>query len=289
MGRPPRAATTTRHRDARVPSRPDHRSVLVQVLGDDSTEGDETFDLDLANPVNATLGTHPTVVTIQDNDPIPPGSAVLNVTGATIREGNTGTTMLTFTVTRSGDTMTPVNVDYLTANGDRPRALGLREHRPAPSRSQRAMTTATVAVQIKGDKQLEHLERFFLSLINPSARGQRSSMEQATGSINDDDTRTRFTTSKVRGVIRVRGRLSPAHPGKRMVVTLFRRKNGAWMRVAARRPLLVGHVRHQWRRLQRQSLLDPIPTTQTRPLPDRGQVPRRRRSRAEPVTKSIRC
>ena len=31
------------------------RSVLVQVVGDDSPEGDETFDLDLANPVNATL------------------------------------------------------------------------------------------------------------------------------------------------------------------------------------------------------------------------------------------
>ena len=49
-------------------------SVLVQVVGDDDSEGDETFDFDLANPVNATLGAHPTVVTIQDNDPIPPGS-----------------------------------------------------------------------------------------------------------------------------------------------------------------------------------------------------------------------
>ena len=100
-------------------------------------------------------------------------------------------------------------------------------------------TSETVAVQIKGDKQLEHVERLFLSLVDPSA-GAAIETGQATGSIKNDDTRTRFSTRKVRGVIRVRGRLSPAHPGKRMVVTLFRMRNGAWMRVAARRPLMSG-------------------------------------------------
>ena len=94
------------------------RSVLVQVVGDDSDETDETFDLDLENPMNATLGTHPTIVTIQDNDPISPSDAVLNVSDRTIREGNTGTRVLTFTVTRSGNTVTPVSVDYQTASGE---------------------------------------------------------------------------------------------------------------------------------------------------------------------------
>lgn len=68
--------------------------------------------------MNATLGTHPTTVTIQANDPIPPGSAVLNVSGRTIREGNAGTRLLLFTVTRSVVTTTPVSVDYQTANGE---------------------------------------------------------------------------------------------------------------------------------------------------------------------------
>ncbi len=214
------------------------RSVLVQIVGDDSDEGDETFDLDLANPVNATLGTHPTVVTIQDNDPIPPSDAVLNVSDRTIREGNTGTRVLTFTVTRSGNTVTPVSVDYQTANGE---AVAPSDYAGAAGTLSFAASdmSETVAVQIKGDKQLEHLEHLFLSLIDPSA-GATVERGQATGSIKNDDTRTRFSTRKVRGVIRVRGRLSPAHPGKRMVVTLFRRKNGAWMRVAARRPLMSG-------------------------------------------------
>ncbi len=57
------------------------------------------------------------VVTIVDNDPIPPGSAVLTVTGASKREGGAGTTTLTFSVTRSGETTTAVDVDFALSDG----------------------------------------------------------------------------------------------------------------------------------------------------------------------------
>lgn len=215
-------------------------SVTVRILGDDATEGDETFDVDLANPVNATLGAHPTVITIQDNDPIPPGSAVLNVSGGTIREGNTGTRTLIFTVTRSGETSTPVNVDFQTANGT---AIAPLDYMSTSGNLSFAatVTTATVGVEIKGDRRLEHRERLFLSLLNPSV-GAAVENGQASGWIRDDDTRTRFTLSKVSGRIRVRGRLSPAHPGKVMVVTISRRRNGAWVRLKARRASLVGRT-----------------------------------------------
>jgi hypothetical protein len=216
------------------------RSVIVRVIGDDATEGDETFDLDLVNPVNATLGTHPTVVTIQDNDPIPPGSAVLNVSGATIREGNTGTKTLIFTVTRSGETSTAVNVDYQTTNGEAVAPsdyVGVAGSLSFPADE----TTATVGVEIKGERRLEHRERLFLSLTNPSL-GAAIDQGQATGFVRDDDTRTRFSTNKVSGRIRVHGRLSPPHPGKFMVITLSRRKNGAWVRLVARRTVLLGRA-----------------------------------------------
>jgi hypothetical protein len=215
-------------------------SIIVRVVGDDAIEGDETFDLDLLNPVNATLGAHPTVVTIQDNDPIPPGSAVLNASGATIREGNTGTRTLIFTVTRSGETSTAVNVDYQTTNGE---AVAPSDYVSVTGNLSFAATetTATVGVEIKGERRLEHRERLFMSLTNPSL-GAAIDRGQATGSIRDDDTRTRFSTSKVNGRIRVQGRLSPAHPGKSMVVTLSRRKNGVWMRLVAKRAVLVGRA-----------------------------------------------
>jgi hypothetical protein len=213
-------------------------SVLVQLVGDDLDEGDETFELDLTNPANATLGAHPTVVTIQDNDPIPPGVAVLNVADRAIREGATGTKMLTFTVTRSGETATAVTVDYQTTNGE---ALAPSDYASTSGTLSFAatQTTATVSVQITGDKRLEDRERLFLSLINPSA-GAAVERGQATGAIKNDDTRTRFSTSKIRGRIRILGRLSPAHPGKRIVVTLLRMKNARWVRLAVRRPLMSG-------------------------------------------------
>jgi hypothetical protein len=212
-------------------------SVVVPVLGDDDSEGDETFDVDLANPVHATLGAHPTVVTIQDNDPIPPGSAVLNVTRATVREGNGGTRTLTFTVTRSEETTTAVDVDYQTTNAT---AIAPSDYASASGNLSFAanITTATVQVQIRGDRRLEHRERFFVSLINPSA-GAAIEHGQASGLILNDDTWTRFTSiRKVEGRIRVQGQLSPAHPHKLMVVKLSRLRNGVWVLVAVRRPEL---------------------------------------------------
>jgi hypothetical protein len=216
------------------------RSVIVRIIGDDATEGDETFDLDLLNPVHATLGTHPAVVTIQDNDPIPPGSAVLNVSGGTIREGNAGTRTLNFTVTRSGEASTAVNVDFQTSNGT---AIAPSDYVSSSGNLSFAatVTTAMVSVDIKGDRRVEHRERLFLSLLNPSL-GAAVEHGQASGWIRDDDTRTRFTTSKANGRIRVRGRLTPAHPGKRMVVTLARRRNGVWVRLSTKRPLLIGRA-----------------------------------------------
>jgi hypothetical protein len=262
-------------------------SINVTVLGDDVTEGDETFELDISDPVHATLGTHPTVVTIQDNDPIPPGSAILNVTGATVREGNTGTTILTFTVTRSGETTTPVNVDFQTANGT---ALAPSDYVTNSGNVSFAanVTAATVDVQIVGDRRLEHRERFFLSLLNPSL-GAAVEHGQARGFIRDDDTRTRFTASKANGHIIIRGRLTPPHPGKRMVVTLSRRRNGVWVRVTLKRPLLFGRAD-----LNGDGFLDSrFSTSFRRPSPGRCRIVARFRGDADHgpshSTKIIRC
>jgi hypothetical protein len=213
------------------------RSVVVPVTGDEDNEGDETFDVDLSSPVNATLGAHPTVVTIQDNDPIPLGSAVFNVTGKSVREGTGGTRTLTFTVTRSGETTTAVNVDYFTSAGTAraPSDYGTVSGNLAFAAN---ATSATVQVQIQTDGRLERREVFYLSLVNPSV-GAAIDDGQARGFIRNDDTWTRFTSvRKVNGRFRIHGRLSPAHPYKLMIVTLSRKKNGVWVLVSAKRPKL---------------------------------------------------
>jgi hypothetical protein len=216
--------------------------VLISVIGDVASEGDEVFDVNLSSPVNATLGNATDLVTIVDNDPIPPGSAVLTVTGAKRREGRTGTTTLTFTVTRTGETTTAVNVDYATSDGT---AIAPSDYAGATGNLPFAAneTTGTVDVIVDGDGRLEHNETLFLSLLNPSA-GAAISTGQATGTIVNDDTRTTVVVRvrAARKLVAVHGRVSPARKGKHTVVRLFRKRNGLWVRIRSKRALLTGAI-----------------------------------------------
>jgi hypothetical protein len=214
--------------------------VVIPVIGDNATEGDETFDVDLSAPVNATLGNATDAVTIVDNDPIPPGSAVLTVTGLKQRETGSGTTTFTFTVTRGGDITTAVNVDYVTSDGT---ASASSDY--AAASGNLAFTTnqtiGTVDVNVHGDRLLEHNETFFLGLLNPSV-GAAISTGQATGTIVNDDTKTTVIVKvrRAKGLVAVHGRVSPARGRKHVIVRLFRRHNGAWVRIQTKRSLLVG-------------------------------------------------
>ena len=216
------------------------KTVLIEVVGDVASEGDETFDVVLTSPVNASLGSDTDVVTIVDNDPIPPGSAVLTVTGVSKREGGSGTTTMTFSVTRSGETTTAVDVDFAVSDGT---ASAPTDYTAATGNLAFAagQTEGTIDVTVHGDGTLEHNETLFLSLLNPSA-GAAISTGQATGTIVNDDTRTTAVV-KVRAAkhrVAVRGRVSPARAGKHVVVRLFRKRSGAWVRVGSKRAALAG-------------------------------------------------
>ena len=217
------------------------RTIVVTVIGDDDVELDETFDVQISSPVHATLGNATAVVTITGNDPIPPGSAVLNVSGASVREGALGITrVLTFTIVRSVETTTAVDVDFATTNGS---ATDPSDYLAASGTVAFGAneTSATVDVTIVGDRRLERKETFFLSLLDPSV-GAAIESGQAAGHIVNDDTRTTLVVTKGARRILARGRLSPARPGNHMVVRLFRKRNGVWVRLQTRRPALRGRT-----------------------------------------------
>ena len=102
-------------------------------------------------------------------------------------------------------------------------------------------TADWVNVNVNGDGLLEHNETFFLGLLNPSV-GAAISTGQATGTIVNDDTKTTVIVKvrRAKGLIAVHGRVSPARGRKHVIVRLFRRHNGAWVRVRTKRSLLVG-------------------------------------------------
>ncbi|MEO1204578.1 MAG: Calx-beta domain-containing protein, partial [Pseudomonadota bacterium] len=89
-------------------------SVAVSVSGDVAVEADETLELILSNPVNATLGRSTAIGTIRDNDVVVPE---LSVADAAVVEGNAGDSTLDFALTLSETTAVDVSVEYQTSNG----------------------------------------------------------------------------------------------------------------------------------------------------------------------------
>lgn len=57
-------------------------------------------------------------------------------------------------------------------------------------------------------------------------------------------TTTTASVTKTRAVVRVRGRVAPAHAGKRVVVKLFRKRSGAFRLLATKRPTLTATSRY---------------------------------------------
>jgi hypothetical protein len=85
------------------------QQITVPIIGDASGEVDETLNLNLSNVVNATLTDGLGVGTIQDDDS-------LVVDDVTIAEGDSGSSVATFTIRLLAPRTQDVSVDYATAN-----------------------------------------------------------------------------------------------------------------------------------------------------------------------------
>ena len=90
------------------------KSVPVTIVDDALAEDDETFTLNLSNATGGIAIADPTGTgTIQNDDPDP----TVSVGDASVLEGDTGSTTLTFPVTLSGPSGHEIDVDYATSDG----------------------------------------------------------------------------------------------------------------------------------------------------------------------------
>ncbi|MFA0964662.1 Calx-beta domain-containing protein [Roseivirga sp. BDSF3-8] len=158
-------------------------SIRVTSIADALVEGDETVRLDANSVVNATDGTSPVIVTIQDAD-----AAALSINDVTETEGNT----LTFTVTLNNTVQGGLTVDYATSDNT---AIAGSDYTAASgtlSFTGTAGETQTFAVNTTGDTQFEADETFNVGLSNISglSNGQNVTFADATGvgTIVNDDT-----------------------------------------------------------------------------------------------------
>lgn len=142
-------------------------TITVKVHGDTTHEADETFFLQLDSPTNATLADGSGTGTILNDDAAPPVKPSIRVNDESIFEGNSGTKVLTFTITLSSATTNTVKVSFTTSDGtakasdhDYVSKSGVLTFAPG-------QTTKTVSITITGDKKKEADESFALLLSAP--------------------------------------------------------------------------------------------------------------------------
>ncbi|HEV2814905.1 MAG TPA: Calx-beta domain-containing protein [Solirubrobacteraceae bacterium] len=155
-------------------------TINVPVLGNTVEEADETFNVNLSSPTNATIADNQGVGTIE-NDDITPS---LSVSDASIAEGNADLRNATFTVSLSQPPPGAVTVDWATSNGT---ATAGSDYNAANGTVTFAAgeTTKTINVAVRGDTAVEGDETFVVTLTAPT----NATIGDATGTgriLNDD-------------------------------------------------------------------------------------------------------
>jgi hypothetical protein len=158
-------------------------SISVPVIGDTIPEANETFFVNLSGATNATIADNQGIGTITDDDL--PG---LSIGDVSIAEGNSGTSILTFTVTRTGTTASAVGFSYATADGTATSADGdyVSASGTGTISGGGATGTTTVNVTINGDAIFENTENFVVNLTAPTNAAMTDG--QGLGTILNDDT-----------------------------------------------------------------------------------------------------
>jgi hypothetical protein len=158
-------------------------TISVNVVRDALDENGETFRVLLSNPVSVNLANTEATGTIIDDDVTVQVPAV-RVGDVAIREGNTGSSTLVFSVTLSSAANTPVSLNFATQNGS---ATAGVDYQPISGTLTFAPgeTEKSVSVTIIGDILVESDETFLLVLSNLT--GATFAVDRAFGTIVDDD------------------------------------------------------------------------------------------------------
>src|SRR6185312_13211452 len=130
------------------------KTISVTINGDTTVEPDETFSVNLSGATNGgTIVKSQGLGTIANDDSTPVVGNI-SINDVTVTEGNAGTSIATFTVTRSGGTAA-FDVNFATADGT---ATGGSDYVAQPTRPLSFAAgdlTKTVSVAINGDTTVE--------------------------------------------------------------------------------------------------------------------------------------
>ncbi|MBI2826895.1 MAG: VCBS repeat-containing protein [Planctomycetia bacterium] len=156
-------------------------SVPVMVNGDTLAEIDEYVAVQLSGATNGSIANGWGYGTILDDDTPP----AITISDASIIEGNSGTTLMTFTVYLSQASGNDVWVNYTTANGNARTSDNDYVAKSGTIYFAPGETTKTIEVLVRGDTKREKNERFYVNL--SGAINGTISDGQGVGTILNDD------------------------------------------------------------------------------------------------------
>ncbi|MDZ7264392.1 MAG: S8 family serine peptidase [candidate division KSB1 bacterium] len=167
------------------------QTITVVVNGDPTVESDETFFINLTNPVNATIADGQGQGTILNDDI----QLSLSINDVAQPEGNSGITNFNFTVTLSAASSQEVRVDFATANGTATAGSDYVATSGTLIFPVGGALTQTVTVQVNGDQTVESDETFFVNLSN--AVNAAIADGQGQGTIQNDDVQITISINDV--------------------------------------------------------------------------------------------
>ncbi|MDZ8085594.1 MAG: Calx-beta domain-containing protein [Nostoc sp. DedQUE12b] len=158
------------------------KTLSIGVIGDNQSEANETFSVNLSGETNATIADSLGIATIIDDDNL----TTVSISDVSIAEGNTGTTTnANFIVTLSAASLQQVTVNYNTSDGiakvsdsDYNSASGTIVFNPGE-------TSKTLGIGVIGDNKTETNETFSVNLFGATNTTITDSLGVAT-IINDD-------------------------------------------------------------------------------------------------------
>jgi uncharacterized repeat protein (TIGR01451 family) len=153
--------------------------VVIQVVGDQIAEGDESFLVHLSQSVNATIAVAEAAGTIIDDE-----KPQLSIGDVSVQEGDSGTTDAAFPIHLSAAGAQTVTVDFTTSPGTATENVDYQATSGTVTFNPNE-TDKTVVVKVDGDTVLEPDETFRVTLANPV----RATLDKATGTgtiLNDE-------------------------------------------------------------------------------------------------------
>jgi hypothetical protein len=163
-----------------IPAGQTSATFSVAVIGDTVGEANESFNVYLNNVAGATVPDNFTVGTIL-NDDLPS----LSINNASVSEGNSGTKIMTFTVSLSGPASTAVTYNIATANNTATAGSDYVASSLTGQSIPAGVTSTTFSVTINGDTTIEPNESFYVDVFNVA--GATVADPTGVGTITNDD------------------------------------------------------------------------------------------------------